>query len=94
MLSTGGSGTVSVLPLLHCVGLCTNLHCAHSRARTAGEAIEAGIARLNAGEAQAAVALFQAALELPGNGAFRMSGTVREYRRARRLIVYSRHGLA
>ncbi|KAK9838273.1 hypothetical protein WJX81_001677 [Elliptochloris bilobata] len=48
--------------------------------RTAGEAIEAGIARLNDGQAEAAIELFQAALELPGNGAFRMSGTVREYR--------------
>jgi len=50
------------------------------RPRTAGEAIEAGIARLGEGQAQAAVDLFQAALELPGNGAFRLSGTVREYR--------------
>lgn len=46
----------------------------------AGEAIDAGIARLREGQAQAAVDLFQSALELPGNGAFRMSGTVREYR--------------
>lgn len=66
-----------------------DLHGAHPRARTAGEAIEAGIARLNAGEAQAAVELFQAALELPGNGAFRMSGTVREYRRGSRLAIHS-----
>ena len=64
---------------------CADLLCALPRARTAGEAIEAGIARLGAGEARAAVDLFQAALELPGNGAFRMSGTVREYRRAARL---------
>jgi riboflavin biosynthesis pyrimidine reductase len=50
------------------------------RVRTAKEAILTGIATLRAGNPQAAIELFQKALELPGNGAMRFAGTVREYR--------------
>ena len=50
------------------------------RPATAGEALSMGVERLNAGEAEAAVELFQAALGLPGKGAMRLKNSPREYR--------------
>ena len=50
------------------------------RPGTSSAAISAGIAELKAGRPEQAIELFQAALELPGNGAMRFAGTVREYR--------------
>ncbi|KAK9811503.1 hypothetical protein WJX72_004946 [[Myrmecia] bisecta] len=47
---------------------------------TCGEAIKQGTAKLQAGKHEEALELFQQALELPGNGFFRLAGTVREYR--------------
>jgi len=51
-----------------------------NRPKNAGEAIALGVERLNAGEAEAAVELFQTALGLPGRGAMRLSTSPREYR--------------
>lgn len=50
------------------------------RPKTSSEAIRTGIEMLKAGKPEEAIALFQLALELPGNGAMRFAGTVREYR--------------
>ena len=50
------------------------------RPATSSAAINGGIAELKAGRPEHAIELFQAALELPGNGAMRLAGTVREYR--------------
>jgi hypothetical protein len=50
------------------------------RPGSSSEAIQRGIEELNAGQAKKAIELFQAALELPGNGFMRFAGTVREYR--------------
>jgi hypothetical protein len=56
------------------------------RPKTSSEAIRKGIEVLKAGQPQEAIALFQLALELPGNGAMRFAGTVREYRFASRTL--------
>lgn len=47
--------------------------------RRSKEAIDAGLAAFAAGDPDAAIALFNLALELPGNGAFRLPGRAREY---------------
>jgi len=47
--------------------------------RRCKDAIDRGVAALTAGDADGAVALFTLALELPGNGAFRLPGRAREY---------------
>ena len=47
--------------------------------RRCRDAIEAGIAALSAGDPDAAIELFTLALELPGNGAFRLPGKAREF---------------
>ena len=49
------------------------------RPRKAGEAIALGIEKLQGGDPRAAIDLFQRALELPGNGAYRLAGTPKEY---------------
>ncbi|GAB4821982.1 hypothetical protein N2152v2_009028 [Parachlorella kessleri] len=43
------------------------------------EAINLGLDKFKAGDYQAAIELFETALELPGSGVMRVSGTVREY---------------
>ncbi len=50
------------------------------RPQSSSEAIQRGIDELKAGNPNEAIELFQAALELPGNGCMRFAGTVREYR--------------
>jgi hypothetical protein len=47
--------------------------------RRCKEAIDQGVAALEAGDPDAAIELFTLALELPGNGAFRLPGRAREY---------------
>jgi hypothetical protein len=47
--------------------------------RRCKEAIDAGLAAFSSGDPDAAIALFNLALELPGNGAFRLPGRAREY---------------
>ncbi|BDA46384.1 probable protein MET1, chloroplastic at C-terminar half [Coccomyxa sp. Obi] len=51
-----------------------------ARPQSSSEAIQRGIEELKAGRPNEAIELFQAALELPGNGCMRFAGTVREYR--------------
>jgi len=42
--------------------------------------MDAGLELFRQGEYQAAIDLFNLALELPGNGAYRLPGSPREYR--------------
>lgn len=51
-----------------------------ARPQSSSEAIQRGIEELKTGHPKEAIELFQAALELPGNGCMRFAGTVREYR--------------
>jgi tetratricopeptide (TPR) repeat protein len=55
----------------HCL-----LHHSPSRCK---EAIDEGLAKFAAKDFQAAIDLFNLALELPGNGAYRIAGSPREY---------------
>ena len=44
------------------------------------DAIDAGLVLFKARKFQDAIAMFNVALELPGNGAYRLGGSPREYR--------------
>ncbi len=50
------------------------------RPKRCKDAIDAGLALFSAGDYQAAADMFNDALELPGNGAYRLTGSPREYR--------------
>ena len=50
------------------------------RPKRCKEAIDKGLELFQQKKYQAAVDLFNLALELPGNGAYRLSGSPREYR--------------
>jgi hypothetical protein len=52
----------------------------HCRPKRCKEAIDAGLALFQERKFTEAIDMWNLALELPGNGAYRMSGSPREYR--------------
>ncbi len=63
------------------------------RPRRCKQAIDAGLALFQQDKFQEAIDMFNLALELPGNGAYRLQGSPREYRCAPLAVAGSRLGL-